>query len=370
MIRHLTLKPDFARTVDRFHAWWRCELVDRPPVTLYVRPSRPAKPIPTRQHATLRESWFDVEYKIEQAIAHFEQADWVGDAFPVFYPNLGPELTATLLGCELEFSPSTSWSVPILDDVSQWRGVIGKPLDWSNPYWRAVEAGTRLALERSEGRYIVGIADLHDNYDTMAALRDPQALLTDLMDDRELVMSAGRDLVRVFQETFSRLYNHVHAAGMGSTTWTSVYHEGPAYLPNCDLWCMLGPDVARDLILPDIISEMSVLERSLFHLDGPQALRHLDLLLQLPELNGVQWVYGDGNGPAARWIDVYRRIVAAGKCVQVVARDPRDALTVLEAVGPRGLWLCVGGHFDSVAEADAYLRDVERLTTSAAAGPG
>ena len=36
MIRELSFKPDFARTVQRFEAWWNGEIIDRPPVTLSV----------------------------------------------------------------------------------------------------------------------------------------------------------------------------------------------------------------------------------------------------------------------------------------------------------------------------------------------
>ena len=356
----VSLKPDFEQTARRFEAWWHGEVVDRPPVCLHARGTgRAAAPVPPH-HASLRERWLDVEYNVSSAIARLEAASFLGDSLPVYYPNVGPEITATLLGCELEFSATTSWSLPIIESLDSWRDVIGRPLDFDNPYWRAVEQMTDAALERCDGRFIVGIVDLHDNYDTMAALRDPQQLCIDLMENRDLIRDVGRDLTRVFKGAFNRQYNRVAEHGMGSTTWTAMYHQGPAYLPSCDFWCMVGPDIARELILPDIREEMTVLDRSLFHLDGPDALRHLDLLLELPELDAVQWVYGAGNGPASKWIDVYRRVVEAGKSVQVVANDAADAMAVLEAVGPHGVWLCVQQAFESRDAADAFLRDVER----------
>ena len=64
------------------------------------------------------------------------------------------------------------------------------------------------------------------------------------------------------------------------------------------------------------------------------ALRHLDRVLELPRLNGVQWVYGAGNEPAARWGGVYRKIQAAGKCMQVICTDMNDARAVAEQVRP------------------------------------
>jgi hypothetical protein len=96
-------------------------------------------------------------------------------------------------------------------------------------------------------------------------------------------------------------------------------------------------------------------------LDGPQALKHLDLLLACPQLNAVQWVYGDGHGRAENWIEVYRRCRAAGKSVQVFAADTADALTVLAAVGAHGVWLQVLQPFATRGEAEAFLKEVARL---------
>jgi hypothetical protein len=131
---------------------------------------------------------------------------------------------------------------------------------------------------------------------------------------------------------------------------------------------MVSPGLAREMIVPTLIEEMVDLRRSIFHLDGPQALRHLDLVLELPGLNAVQWTYGHGHGPAARWIDLYRKILSAGKGIEVIAVDAADALAVLESVGPRGVWLMVLKPFGSPAEIEAFLKDMQRL--SARCGPG
>ncbi|PJB73612.1 MAG: hypothetical protein CO095_05680, partial [Armatimonadetes bacterium CG_4_9_14_3_um_filter_58_7] len=148
----------------------------------------------------------------------------------------------------------------------------------------------------------------------------------------------------------------------GSTSWIPFYHPGPAYIPSCDFWCMLSDDFSRNAVLPDILTEMEAMERSVFHLDGPQALRHLDLLLEIPNLNAVQWVYGAGNGPAAKWVNVYKRIQAAGKGFLIHADDAQDALTVLEQTGPKGAWLFVGQAFDSVDETDRFIAEIQKLS--------
>ena len=107
---------------------------------------------------------------------------------------------------------------------------------------------------------------------------------------------------------------------------------------------------------------MAPMERTIFHLDGPQALQHLDTVLRLPRLNALQWVFGAGHGPAARWIDVFRKAREAGKANQVLAEDPADALAVLRALGPEGMWITVCSGMRNPAEAAAFLEEVEALS--------
>ncbi len=364
MIRELQLKPDFGRTIDRFEAWWNCQVLDRPPVTLRVAaPARAAMPPSRAQPAMLRDRWMDVQYVVDTAIEAISSRVYPGDSLPIFWSNLGPEITATLFGCPLEFGPDTSWSSPVVHHQNEWRRIIDSPPDFSNIYWQTIEAMMRYALDICDQRFVVGMTDLHGNYDILAALRDPQALCEDILDAPELVRQAGRHVSHGFAAAFKRQYAIIRQAGFGSTCWTPSYHQGPAYVPSCDFWCMVSDEVADNMILPDILVEMQPLERSIFHLDGPQALRHLDLLLELPNLHAIQWVFGAGHGPASAWMDVYRRIRSAGKAVQILAENPDDALAVLAAIGPRGVWLDVGGpEFPSLAAADSFLLEVQRQT--------
>lgn len=358
-MNELPALPDFEQTVRRFEAWWQRELLDRPPVTLAVQPSRPYRG-PVSQHASLRERWLDVEFNVAAAIAELERRDYVGDSFPLYCPNIGPELTATLYGCELDFGEHTSWSHPVVETVADWEHILQLQPDFTNPYWQAVEQMTALAIRECAGRYVVGLYDLHGNLDILAGLRDPQMLCLDLADCPELVQRATQHVAAGFVAAFQRNHAQVAAAGFGSTCWTPMYHRGPAYVPSCDFWCMISPAMAHELVMPVLQMEAAPLERSIFHLDGVQALKHLDLLLEWPQLDAVQWVYGAGAGPAVRWVDVYRRIQAAGKSVQVIAADAADALTVLRQLNPAGVWLTIEQPFASVAEAESFLEQVAR----------
>ena len=76
----------------------------------------------------------------------------------------------------------------------------------------------------------------------------------------------------------------------------------------------------------------------MYHLDGTGALHHLDRILRLKGLDGVQWVQGEGAPPAREWLEVYRRIQAAGKRIQAIC-EPADIEPLCRELDPEGVHL-------------------------------
>ncbi len=361
-----TWRDRFPRTVERFVAWWNHQVLDRPPLTLAVKSNRPYTG-PVSRHEQVRDKWLDAAFRVEEMIARVECTEYAADTFPIVMPNSGPELVATLFGCVLEYSKDssgTSWSVPIVHEPQRdWPRIVAREPDFAgSPWWRLIEDATRLAIERCDGRYVVGFTDIHDAFDTLAALRDPQELCLDFMDCPELVEQAADHVLDAVIQTHARSYEMLEAGGFGSTSWIPSYWPGRSNISCCDFWAMLSGEQSRRIVLPRIVRQIEAVEKSIFHLDGPAALRHLDLLLELPQLAAVQWVYGAGAGPATKWLQVYRRIQAAGKSADVMCDTPEQAMAILEALGPRGLWLRIGRPFDTLADAQAFEAEVARVS--------
>ena len=344
-------KPDFSRAQARLEAWWRREIIDRPPVTVAVRRTdRPT--LPEKTHASLRDRWMDAEFQIDRVEAWTAGGVYLAESFPMFEPTVGPDLCATVFGAELEFGRHTSWSSPCRQSC---RDILDIRPDLDNPYWSAIRAMTDASLQRGAGRWITALPDLHTNGDLLAALRDPQQLCFDLADDIDSVRAACDHVTQAgYALMYDDLWRRICAAGQPTTSWTPMLHPGRAYVTSCDFICMISPEMFRGAILPAIREEMRFLDRNVFHLDGPGALRHLDDLLELPELDGLQWIYGTGQGPATKWIDVYRRVQQAGKSVQLVTDNLEDARAVAEHLKPEGVWFCPGGAHDH-DEAEAFV---------------
>ncbi len=371
----LHYKNDMDKAIERIEAWWHCELVDRPCVQLKVHKkssggsveggpseddSSEGKPAATWRRASgdsdearanrsgtpagelsqeeLRRYWFDAEYQIDRAVETMENTLYVGEAFPSFVPNLGPDLWATLYGAELTFGKDTSWAehfVEDWDDYVRTRGSL-EP-DFNTEYWKTIETMTDLSLERGKGKYITALPDFHPGADLLAALRDVDKLCIDLIEIPDTIKEINDTITDYYLPVYDRLYNKLRAKGLGTTTWLSVYHDGRYYVPSCDFSALISPELFNSIFLPAIHREVECLDRSIYHLDGPGALRHLDKILAIPGLNGLQWVYGAGNGPATKWVEVYQKAQAAGKCIQVLVDEPEEIDVMLKKLKPEGL---------------------------------
>jgi len=260
-------------------------------------------------------------------------------------------------GCPLVFTESTSWTQPILAD---WDTAEQLVLDQSNQYYQLILQLTDALIELGRGRFLVGYTDLHGGGDAVAAFRDPQQLCLDVLERPEDV----RDLVDQVTVDFLRTYDCYHhklqAAGMHSVTWLPATCRGRMHVPSNDFSCMISQELFEDLFIPGIVQECRHMDRCIYHLDGPQALRYLDLLLEIPEIDAVQWVPGAGQSHWADWIDVYRRIQAAGK--PFVMYPPAAELDqVFAALRPEGVWLNVSGVADEDT-AQSVIHAVSRWT--------
>ena len=348
-------KPDYEHTKQRIEAFWERELIDRPVVQFYVaKPPEEQVPLPVSHHASPADRWLDAHYQAELALARLSNIEFLGDTLPIAFPNLGPEIFSAFYGCPINFGDyGTSWTDPILHD---WAEADEIKLDRESPYLRKLEEMTDAFLEVAAGKFIVGMTDWHPGGDWLAALRDPQNLALDMITHPQEVARMLAMAERDYFELYDIYYDKLRAAGMPITSWLTLISDGKYYIPSNDFSALISPQMYDEFFLPGIQRECQFLDRSIYHLDGPGALGHLDSILSIPELDAMQWVCGAGNEGYHRWVDVYRRIQAAGKGAQVIC-SYEEVEQVTETLDPHGLYLSVGG----VPDREAGLALLERL---------
>ena len=355
-------KPDTAAVLDRFEAWWERAIIDRPLVSITLpRPEAECQPPPRSDHANLRDRWMDTTYVVETAEAVVRNTFWYGDSLPVAWPNLGPEVFSALYGCGMEYGEDTAWSVPILTDWSE-DSLHALRLSRDNFYFRKLTEMTDALIDAGKGKFIVGYTDLHGGGDAIAAFRDPMHLLIDTIEHPAEVRALCERVTTDFLDVYDFFHARLSAAGMPSTTWCSATCKGKFHIPSNDFSCMISDRTFEELFLPGIIRECRHMDRCLYHLDGPQALRYLDRLLEVPEIHAIQWVPGAGRDSWQEWIGVYQRIQRANKALQILSVPAQDLTRLFEVLSPEGVWISAVSGISCEEEAASVLQLVAGWT--------
>jgi hypothetical protein len=356
-----SLKPDYERTKARIEAFWHCALIDRPVVQFYLgKPPDERLPLPSSNGMTSEQKWLDVQYRTEMIQAELSNQYFLGDTLPVAFPNLGPEILSAFYGCPMHYGDyGTSWTDSILHD---WSHVEQVKLDWQHPLLIRLYEMTDAFITAGMGRFITGLTDFHPGGDHLAALRDPQNLALDMIEHLDEVKRALVRFEQDYYQIYDVFYHKLRRAGLPITSWTPLLYDGRYYIPSNDFSIMVSKKMYDEVFLPGIIRECQFYDRSIYHLDGPGALRHLDSILAIKELNALQWVFGAGNEGYHRWIGVYQKVQKAGKGIQVNC-DLDEVELVTQTLDPHGVYLNVGGVPD-LDSAQALLKRLEKWTVN------
>jgi hypothetical protein len=103
---------------------------------------------------------------------------------------------------------------------------------------------------------------------------------------------------------------------------------------------MISPRMFERYVLPEISTCCDALDYAFYHLDGKGQIPHLDLLLSLERLRGIQWVPGDGQPQAEHWLPLLQRIRQSGKLCQVYV-SAKGALRIVRELGGKGFVLAI-----------------------------
>ena len=347
----LEFLPDFPDVARRHEAWWH-QAADRPLFLAEVN-AEPSRPITRRLDLLDRpDVWFEAKIK------DLQQTYRVGDTLPNIRADFGAVLMGGLLGGDRQESADTSWTVHFLDD------------DWSNaPDWRTIREDNgwlqtmRAALLRAAadapGRYLVCTPDIGSSGDALITLRGSTNLCMDILDRPNDVRTAVDGLYFAWRQAFMELYQCTVDQGAGMFHFFGLWSNQPYTLQACDLNALISPQHFQEIFLPDIARQAATAGRAFFHLDGPRAAVHIDALLEVEELQAIQFTPGAGTPSALVWTDMFRKIQAAGKSVLVIC--PCDeVLALCDALDPSALGLLVEG-VATPAELDDLYAEFRRL---------
>ena len=328
---------DWDAVQRRYIEYWHGENHDRP-ILRVAAPRQRGKASAITASARIEDRYLDMEYQLASFREYAENMYYGAEGFPIWAPDLGPDLIGALLGCPLTFAEDTVWAGHL---DREWEELPPFALDRNHRWYRALIAMTEYAVREARGDFFVGFTDLHPGADALSGIRGPEKMCIDLIERPEVLSRRSFEILEMYKQIVDDLYPITTQNLPGSTCWIGIWHPGKWYPTSSDFICMISPRMFRQFIYPEIAAEIDWWEDTIFHLDGPQALCHLDALLENPKLRGIQWVYGDGAGTASDWIPVLQRIQNAGKHFQVHAY-PQDMKLLLENLRPEGAMYTMG----------------------------
>jgi hypothetical protein len=356
-------KDDIEASKRRVEAWWNHEIVDRVvvQVTAPREPARAESALPDieqeRDQEALRRYFTDPEVVLPRLQARLARTYFGGEAFPVMYP-VSINMVAILsnyLGCPMRFvNENTTWSDHILDD---WERRPTYRFDPTNEWWLISERLLAAAVEQSDG-YYVGVPDLNGPTEMLSRLRSPQNLALDLYDCPQYIKPALAEINQTWYQYWRACTDITGPLG-GNFHWMGIWSDRPSTDLQSDFSCMMSPAMFDEYFLPFIEQQTHMVERTIYHLDGPGAVKHLDALLGLPRLTGIQWVPGAGARPTVEWIPLLKQIQDAGKLVYAYC-DQANVRRLLQELRPEGLMLVTS--CNSVGEAEHLLENVRMWT--------
>lgn len=320
------------RTEQNYSEWWEGSL-ERPLISMTLKGYEPVMLRPALPLYGFT-SFYGLETPAEQVVDTWqwslEGQRYLGDAFPAVWPNFGPGVIAAFLGCELHASleSNTTWYHPTQTREAKDLELV---LDVNNPWYRRVCDIMRVADERFGGMVQVGMTDIGGNLDILSSFRPSEQLLLDLYDCPEEVERLTWQAHERWWECFESLRT-AQPHNPGYTAWTPIFSKESYYMLQCDFCYMISPDMFDHFVKPELAASCRRLDHAFYHLDGPGQLPHLDSLLEIPELKGVQWVPGAGQPDITHWPEVYRKIHKAGKLIQCFTSQAENEFEALDVI--------------------------------------
>jgi 5-methyltetrahydrofolate--homocysteine methyltransferase len=267
------------------------------------------------------------EQIIDQLAWELERHVYMGDAFP--WVNMccsGAGVLAALTGATLhpESYDDIWFRVDDVKPISQ----LHIAFDHQNAWLKRLLKIGMLVLERWEGRVLVSMPDIGGVLDVLSSFRPAEALLYDLYDEPQEVLRVIGEIETAWHACYDLFSGQMSPVNPGYTAWAGIYSDVPYYMMQCDFCYMISPEMFDQFVKPTLMRTSEKLGRAFYHLDGKGQLPHLESLLQIPTLNGVQWIPGDGNKPTGQWPEVFETILASGKHAQIMG-DPSQLLSIM-----------------------------------------
>ena len=318
-----------------------------------IMPPAPAK--------DLSQKWFAPQWRAEYLDWYVAHSSLKADILPVANTQLGPGSLAAILGGVFEGGEDTIWIHPNPDFTDE---IVFNP---EHPNWILHKELLKACKAKANGHYFVGMPDLMEGLDVLAALKGTDRVLLDTVMQPEILEQQMQQINDIYFKVFDELYDIIREGDEMAFCYFSSWAPGKMSKLQSDISTMISQDDYRRFVQPFIREQCQKIDYTLYHLDGVGAMHHLPALLEIEELNAIQWTPGVGEpqGGSPKWYDLYKKILAGGKSVMACWVTLDELKPLLDHIGADGVHLEMDFHNEK--EVEQAMRIVEEYTGSSTA---
>ena len=349
-----TWKPNLEETKRRYVDWWNHKGIVLNMWEHFQEGVKPhadvPKPAPPKD---LNQKWFDPQWRADYLDWYVAHSSLMADMLPVANTQLGPGSLAAILGGVFEGGEDTIWIHP---DPNYSDDIVFNP---EHPNWLLHKELLKACKAKAQGHYYVGMPDLMEGLDVLAAIKGTDKVLLDTVMQPEVLEHQMQQINDIYFHVFDELYDIIREGDEMAFCYFSSWAPGKMSKLQSDISTMISVDDYRRFVKPFIREQCQKIDYTLYHLDGVGAMHHLDALLEIEELNAIQWTPGVGEpqGGSPKWYDLYKKILAGGKSIMACWVTLDELKPLLDNIGGEGVHIEMDFHNER--EVEQALRIVE-----------
>ena len=357
-----TWKSNLEETKQRYINWWNHKGIILNMWEHFQEGVQPhAEITPPAPAKDLSQKWFDPQWRAEYLDWYVAHSSLKADILPVANTQLGPGSLAAILGGVFEGGEDTIWIHPNPDFTDE---IV---FNLEHPNWILHKELLKACKAKANGHYFVGMPDLMEGLDVLAALKGTDRVLLDTVMQPEILEQQMQQINDIYFKVFDELYDIIREGDEMAFCYFSSWAPGKMSKLQSDISTMISQDDYRRFVQPFIREQCQKIDYTLYHLDGVGAMHHLPALLEIEELNAIQWTPGVGEpqGGSPKWYDLYKKILAGGKSVMACWVTLDELKPLLDHIGADGVHLEMDFHNEK--EVEQAMRIVEEYTGSSTA---
>ncbi len=354
-----TWKSNLEETKQRYINWWNHKGIILNMWEHFQEGVQPhAEIMPPAPAKDLSQKWFAPQWRAEYLDWYVAHSSLKADILPVANTQLGPGSLAAILGGVFEGGEDTIWIHPNPDFTDE---IV---FNLEHPNWILHKELLKACKAKANGHYFVGMPDLMEGLDVLAALKGTDRVLLDTVMQPEILEQQMQQINDIYFKVFDELYDIIREGDEMAFCYFSSWAPGKMSKLQSDISTMISQDDYRRFVQPFIREQCQKIDYTLYHLDGVGAMHHLPALLEIEELNAIQWTPGVGEpqGGSPKWYDLYKKILAGGKSVMACWVTLDELKPLLDHIGADGVHLEMDFHNEK--EVEQAMRIVEEYTGS------